>query len=183
MSEAASSPHPSPHPSPERDDKEEPDMMQIYNALDQSVKYNIQRSMGIVIINDVTLPTKKIHVSGLTDRATYDRLVEQGILEDNKFDVPTFIEPTYKFLAAYDGPEEIRINVNTPTNVPKLYSGKLLEPGERDKPCNPRAWHDLYIKKSHPKQRKNVSWSNIVDAFELPKDWETMRFPQKCADA
>ena len=63
--------------------------------------------MGIVVINNVTLPAKKIHVSGLSDRATYERLVEQGILFDNKFKTPTFLEPTNEFLDAYTGPSEM----------------------------------------------------------------------------
>ena len=165
----ASSPHSSPRSSPEREDKEEADMMQIYDALDASVKYNIQLSMGVVVINNVTLPAKKIHVSRLSDRATYERLVEQGILFDNKFGTPTFLEPTNEFLNAYTGPSEIYISyVNTPSNKPKLYSG--------ENPCNPRAWHDLYIKKSHPRQRKKVTWENIVDKMNLPQEWKTMRF-------
>ena len=172
---SASSPHSPPYSAPEREEKEEPDMMQIYDALNPSVKYNIQQAMGIVVINNVTLPAKKIHVSGLSDRTTYERLVEQGILFDNKFKTPTFLEPTDEFLDAYTGPSEIYISyVNTPSNVPKLYSGDNYST-----PCNPRAWHDLYIKKSHPRQRKKVTWENIVDTLNLPQEWKTMRFSKK----
>lgn len=172
---SASSPLSSPHSSPEREDKEEADMMQIYDKLDASVKYKIQLSMGIVVINNVTLPAKKIHVSGLSDRAIYERLVEQGILFDNKFKIPTFLEPTDEFLDAYDGPKEIHISYVESSNIgPKLYSGDNYST-----PCNPHAWHDLYIKKSHTKQRKKVTWENIVDKLNLPQEWKTMRFSKK----
>lgn len=177
---SASSPHSSPHSSPEREDKEEPDMMQIYDTLDPSVKYNVQLSMGIVVINNITLPAKKIHVSKLPYRATYERLVEQGILMDNGFDNPTsFLEPTNEFLDAYNGPKEIHISyINVSSNIPKLYSGVTpCNPHAwPDKPCNPHAWHDLYIKKSHPNQRKKVTWENMVDKLNLPQEWKTMCF-------
>ena len=143
-------------------------MMQVYNALDSRVKYNIQMSMGIVVINDITLPAKKIHVSGLADRAMYERLVEQGILEYTDIKAPTFLEPTYEFQKAYDGPEEIHISyVKMPNATPKLYSN--------GKPFNPRAWHNLYMK-SHPKQRKKITWADIVNVCKLPEDWKIIRF-------
>ena len=70
-----------------------------------------------------------------------------------------------------DGPEEVRISYVDKPNDPKLYSG--------DTACNPHAWHDLYIKRSHPRQRKKVTWENIVDKLNLPQEWKTMRFSKK----
>lgn len=172
---SASSHNPSPHALPNDNHKKKADMMHIYETLNPSVKYNVQLSMGIVVINSITLPAKKIHVSKLPYRATYEQLVEQGILMDNKFDDPTFLEPTYEFLDAYDGPKEIHISYVESSSIgPKLYSGDNYST-----PCNPHAWHDLYIKKSHPRQRKKVTWENIVDKLNLPREWKTMCFSKK----
>lgn len=155
--------------------KEEHNLMDEFDGLPPRIQYDIQLSMGIIVINDVKMPPQKIHVSGSPAdvHTIYMHLVEKGLLVDKKAMKKfngrhCFLEPTAAFLAAYDRPTFFHYVPLMPKEdlpiVPREVKGTAKE------------WYDLYMKRSHEKQRRIMTWPIFVSEMRLPPSWAFMSF-------
>ena len=54
--------------------------------------------------------------------------------------------------------------------------GKAPGKGKGKVEGSAKHWHDLYMERSHPKQRERVTWSEFVKVMRLPRSWASLSF-------